>query len=277
MDATVHILNGDSTWHRLQKSGLKGDRIIWRELLCDGPLVKDVGSDKFWMKRYEFFENELKVEKLEYYDKVIKELIVIEDLSKYKNVVLWFEYDLFCQVNLMALCTYLLKYYRKDISYYLICVGREKSKDGWQTLADFSPEEYQELYENKVKLSRNDLLFAKECWNVYVDGNKDDLKSFNFRKSHKFKYFDVAIKQYLNNLEKTNGLDLIAYKVLKIIESSNHDQRAIVKLLLEWQRKETVNGFGDMQYTMRLNNLKDYYIVKNNKYFLNKKGKELVA
>lgn len=276
MSATIHILNGDSTLYPLQKSGLNGSHIIWRELLCDGPLAKDVGSDEFWMLRYEFFEKKLKADKLEYYDKTIKELIVIEDLSAYKEVVFWFEYDLFCQVNLLALCSYLLKHYKKDISYYLICVGNEKGKKGWQTLADFSPGEYKELYENKTKLSRNDFLFTDECWKIFVEGNIEDIKNHKFNKNNKFKYLDTAIKQHVKNRKRTNGLDQITYKILKVIESGANTKNDIIRELLIWQHKETVNGFGDSQYTIRLDDLKDYYDVKDDKYYLNKNGQEVL-
>jgi len=277
MSRSVHILNGDSISYLLEKSGLKGDTIIWREMLCDGPLVKDVGSDDFWMQRYKFFEQKLKVEKLEYYDKTIKELIAIEDLSMYNEVVLWFEYDLFCQINLLALCSYLLKHYKKDISYYLVCVGKEKERIGWQTLGDYSPNEYISLYENKVKISRNDLSYADQCWKLFVDANKENLESFDFNKNRKFQYLDIAIKQYLKNRSKTNGLDQIGRKILQIIDKDTRIESDIIKKLLRWQRNETVNGFGDLQYMTRLKDLNDYYIIKNKTYSLTKKGKEALA
>ncbi|MDJ0646127.1 MAG: DUF1835 domain-containing protein [Flavobacteriaceae bacterium] len=277
MSATVHILNGDSTSYPLQKSGLKGDRIIWREMLCDGPLVQDVGSDAFWMQRYEFFENEFDITKLDYYDKTIKELVTIEDLSNYQEVVLWFEYDLFCQVNLLALCSYLLKYYRKDISYYLVCVGREKGKEGWLTLADYQPEAYKSLYENKMKLSRNDLLYAKKCWDLYVNGDTKVLKDFDFNKNFKFRYLDTAMKQHLKEAKDEKGLDEIAYKILRIIDNERFNKRGLIRELLQWQRKETVYGFGDLQYQSRLNSLKDYYDIEKEVLHLNEKGRKVLV
>ena len=45
MSNILHILNGDSTAQIMEKSSLEGDVIVWREMLCDGPLQKDVGSD----------------------------------------------------------------------------------------------------------------------------------------------------------------------------------------------------------------------------------------
>ncbi len=43
MNKTIHVLNGDSTAQILTKTSIKGDVVIWRELLCEGPLCTDVG------------------------------------------------------------------------------------------------------------------------------------------------------------------------------------------------------------------------------------------
>ena len=273
---TVHILNGDSTASILKESGISGDMIVWREMLCEGPLSKTIGSDRFWTLRYAFFEAELAVKKLEYYDKIIKELVPIEDLSGYDEVVLWFEHDLFCQVNLMALCTYLLAYYRKDLSYYLVCVGTEKNKENLQTLADYSSKEYQKLYEEKTKLSRHDLLFAQDCWEKYVANDLQELKAFNFDKKNKFKYFQLAIDQHLKRCKVGSKLSQIDYKLLKTIANNSHTQRDIIRDVLIWQKKETVYGFGDLQYSMYLEKLHPFYDLNNEQYFLNDSGKTLL-
>ena len=126
MSSTLHIVNGDHTADILKLTNLKGDIVVWREVLCEGTILKDVGSDEFWQARYAYFENELGVSKLEYFDNTIKEIIQLEDLEGYTDVVLWFEYDLFCQVNLLAACTYLLNSFRTDIAYALVCAGFDK-------------------------------------------------------------------------------------------------------------------------------------------------------
>ena len=277
MTQTVHILNGDSTSFGIKKGNINGDIIVWREMLADGFIDKDVGSDVFWKKRYSFFENELGISKLDYYDKCIKELVKIEDLSNYNEVVLGFEFDLFCQVNLMALCTYLLKYYRNDISYFLVCVGKEKDRENLQTLADFSPKEYQYLYNDKIRLSRNDLLFAKESWEVYVNNNEKELGQYNFNKNVKFKYLQLAIDQHLKRFPGKGGLNQVEYKILELISSNGRTKKDIIRDLLNWQRCETVYGFGDLQYILHLRKLNDFYKIKDQQYYLNNKGKSILA
>ena len=277
MNTSVHILNGDSTSEILKQSGISGDLIVWREMLSEGPVSPTVGNDEFWGLRYGYFESELKINKIAYYDTAIKELIKIEDLSSYKEVVLWFEYDLFCQVNLMALCTYLLNHYSKSLNYYLVCVGRDKNSDSLLTLSDYASTTYQKLYDERIKLSRHDLLFARECWEQYVENDISKLKKYNFGKNSKFNYFQLAVSQHLKRFPENGKLNQIDTKILETIQKKKSTKRDIIKELLFWQRNETVYGFGDLQYEMYLDRLHLFYEIKNDSYYLNDKGRNILT
>lgn len=276
MTNILHILNGDSTAEIFDKTSIVGDIVVWREMLCEGVVKSEIGSDDFWKSRYDFFESEFGIGKLEYFDQTIKELVKLEELSTYREVVLWFEYDLFCQVNLIAACSYLIKSFRKDINYYLVCTGKEKGKDQLQTLSNYGPNEYKILYKNKVKLTKNDLLFAEYCWNLYIENDLIKLKNNDFSKNSKFEYLPMAIDQHILRFPNKNGLNQIENKILELINSGLTSKNKIVRQLLIWQQKETVYGFGDMQYFMTLKNLKKFYTDHNNVILLNNKGKQLV-
>lgn len=276
MIKALHILNGDSTNAVFKKSSIPGDVIIWREMLCEGNVVKDVGGDPFWKERYVYFQKEYGIEKLDYFDKTIKEIVKIQDVANYNEVVLWFEYDLFCQINLMAAITYLLKSYRKDIRYFLVCTGKEKGKTELQTLSDFTSSEYEMLYQKKTRLSRNDFLFAQKAWDIYAENDVNALKEFDFNKNKKFVYLQSAMDQHLMRFKKENGLNQIDHKILEMINSGIQDKKDLIKELLIWQKQETVYGFGDLQYEHYIKKLDNYIEVKDGKLVLNKKGKSLI-
>ncbi len=277
MNNSIHVLNGDSTAQIFNHTTLSGEVVVFNEMLCEGLLKEDVGSDSFFKSRYEFFEKEFQIDKLTYFDKSIKPLIRLEDGSSYKEVVLWFEYDLFCQINMLAVCTYLLKNYRKDNNYFLVCVGNKKEESTLQTLSHYSSDEFTELYQHKVKLTKNDLLFAQECWKVFVRNNKEEIKKFNFKISHKFSYLQKAIHQHLERFPKNNGLNQIENKILNIINSGNFTLSQLIKKLINWQWNETVYGFGDVQYIRYFKNLNKYFEIKGTKYYLNEKGKSVIT
>lgn len=275
MSKIIHVLNGDSAVELFNKSGLEGEIVVWRELLCEGPLHTHFASDEFWAKRYAFFKEELGVEKLDYYDKSIKEILKIEDVSGYSEVVLWFEYDLFCQVNLLAACSYLLANFSEETALSLVCVGKVNGKEGLQSLTDFTAEEFVVLYRNKLNLSKGNLMFADECWKLYVENDVEKLKNFFFRKP-KFEYLQLAINQHLKRIPAEDGLNEIDTKILQIISANSYSEKDIIKALLIWQKEETVYGFADLQYVKHLKKLQNYYTVVNDCYELNIKGNEFI-
>lgn len=269
---TLHIVNGDITAEILKKSSLKGEILVWREVLCEGPLQKEFGTDNFWMQRYAFFEEYFKVQKLTYFDSTIKEIVKIEDIELYNEVVLWFEFDLFCQANLLGLCNYLLQTFRKDINYYLICTGKVKGKTQLQALSDFTSKEFEKLYEDKVKITRNNLLYINECWNVFVENNKEKIKAFNFNESSKFQYLQEAMNQHLKRFPAENGLNQIQNKILQLVKETPLTKTELVKQLLHWQQMDTVYGFGDSQYYQYIDALHEFLEVENDVYVLTSKG-----
>jgi len=275
MTKILHILNCDSTKSIFKKSNLKGDVLVWREMLCEGEIDENIGTDEFWKKRYAFFEKKMGISKLEYFDKTIKEILLIEDLEGYDEVVLWFEYDLLCQVNLIALCALLLQSYRKDILYYLVCTGKEKGKSNMQSLSDYTSESYAKLYENKLKLSRNDLLFTEESWKLFVENNPSKLEVFEFKRNNKFRYLQKAIEQHLKRFPSENGLNQIENKILQVIDSALFTEKEIIHQLLIWQNSDTVYGFGDSQFVLALKELKRYYFVEEGFLKLNDLGKKI--
>lgn len=274
---TIHILNNDATAQILEKSEIKGDIIVWREMLCEGALHKNVGSDEFWKKRYAYFKKKFNIEPIKYYDTTIREIKKVEDLSNYNEVVLWFECNLFQQLNLLALCTYLVTNYVKTTTYFLVYFEKENEKEPVQPFTNFSTINFKSIFKNKIRLSKASLLFAKESWEMYVENDIDKLQKFNFNKNSKFKCLQKTINQHLLRFPSEKGLNQIEYKILRIVNSGIFTEKQIIRTLLIWQQKETVYGFGELQYFNYLKQLKKYVEIKESKIYLNKKGREVIG
>lgn len=272
----LHILNGDSTLYGIEKGNIKGDVVIWREMLAIGPLEKNVGSKKFWDTRAAYFKEKKIANNTKYKKTTIDEIEKLKDLSGYQEVVLWFEYDLFCQFNLLAACSYLLQNFSPKINYYLICAGNVKGYTGLTPLGLIHPKDYKHLYKKRTVLEKSDLMYADWCWQTLVEGDLKKIKRFDFSKNKKFNHLNLAISQHLLRFGKKGKLNQIDTKILEIIKKEKPKRIEIIKGLMIWQSKKTVYGFGDLQYEMYLDNLAGYYQVNDYKFELNEKGKSLL-
>src|SRR5688500_7090840 len=90
-----NILNGDSLAYSFPDTKIEGDVIVVREGLIDGDLSGDNLHD-FWQSRAKL----IGVTESEYHSKVVREFERIRNAPADSEFNLWFEYDLFCQVNM---------------------------------------------------------------------------------------------------------------------------------------------------------------------------------
>lgn len=150
----IHIIEKNSRFISPLKNEKK-EVITFDEEFYNGELIKQIDSDEFWKKRYAYFEKK-GTSKLDYFDKVIKPLTSLQNISKNATLFLWFSNTKSSEINLSALLTLLLSYYRKDINYYLITINDAESN-------------LQELMQSKIRLSRNKLLKAQKEWETFVD------------------------------------------------------------------------------------------------------------
>ena len=90
-----HILNGDSLACSFPETKINGEMIVVREGLIDGDLSGDT-LPYFWQSRAKY----MGLAEAEYHNNVVKEFEKIMNAPDNSEFNLWFEYDLFCQVNM---------------------------------------------------------------------------------------------------------------------------------------------------------------------------------
>jgi hypothetical protein len=108
LNTIFNITNGDYLAGKLKHTTITGEIIICREALVTGSLQADY-PDEFWKMRSAFISENYSDEKVNYYQKVVSEFEKIKNIPAHSEVNLWFEDDLFCQVNMWFCLTLLPK------------------------------------------------------------------------------------------------------------------------------------------------------------------------
>ncbi|WP_369049243.1 DUF1835 domain-containing protein [Tenacibaculum sp. UWU-22] len=271
----LHITNGDSTTQYLQKLNFKGDFITWREMLCEGKTTSDVGSESFWKNRFEFLKNSYNVSKQKFINYTLKEYRNLCNQKKQEEIVLWFEYDLFCQINMLAVISW-LKHYREGYKISLVTSGKVAGSDQFLGLSELSENQIENLYKNRVVLSQDDIEYADYIWQLYCSDSPLRLETIHgFNPMSPFTYLEDALKaHFLRFPSIENGLNAIENTILKTVnENKFATKQEMLRYLLANQKNY---GFGDIQYIKKIDELKKLFTASFNPVKLSKTGKQVL-
>ena len=255
---TLHITNGDCTTNYLKSLNFSGDFITWREMLCEGKTTTDVGSEDFWKIRFDFLKKSYKVTKKTFIDFTLKEYRLLCQKKNQEEIILWFEHDLFCQINMIAVISW-LKRYRKDVPIFLICSGDIKGVKKRLGISELSKKQIKEHYDARVLLKQDDIEYADYIWQLYCSDSPLRLETvYKFDPMSPFTYLSEALEAHLKKFPSLhNGLNEIENTILTTAANKIYSsKKELVETLL---KQQTVYGFGDSQYLTRLDELKKLF------------------
>lgn len=259
MNTLLHITNGDYTTQKLQELNIKGEIITWREMLCEGKTITEVGSEVFWKTRFDFLQTSYKISKKKFIDFTLKEYRNLCQQKKQDEIVLWFNNDLFCQVNMMAVVSW-LKRYRPGRKITIINSEKATTKSSKKkAFSELTTNQLSNLYNNRITLNKDDIEYADYIWQLYCSDSPLRLQTVHkFNTNSPFFNIEQTIKTHLLRFPSLeNGLNFIEKNILTISQENQFkNKEALVNSLLKNQKKY---GFGDIQYINKLNDLKKLF------------------
>ncbi|NMM49220.1 DUF1835 domain-containing protein [Marinigracilibium pacificum] len=229
----VHILNGDALLKRLPKEA-SGDKIIMREAMSQGPAIDDSLPRLFDM-RAEFISSAYNEPIEKYYKESIPEIMKIPAIKKGSKLNLWFEHDLFCQVNLWFTTSLINFNALKEISLVLPSVGY---KNGF---GDMNKIELAKAFKAKINLSYHQFSALQHLWTAYCEKNYASMHKITRSLSSVL----PLLAQVVRTLEADGDSYLKAKKILKEIKDQGTTDFG--KIFQEFHKKAPIYGYGDLQ------------------------------
>ncbi|HET8885262.1 MAG TPA: DUF1835 domain-containing protein [Salinimicrobium sp.] len=214
----LHITNGDVLTEKIKELDLDGEFIVWREMLSSGPCVTDVGTQEFFKIRARFLEDNYGVSPKKYEEDFVQEIEKLTVVNDFDEIILWFEFDLFCHLNMMAAISFLI-HNRKKGNIYLVCSSKLPGEEEMPNLSDISPKQLKQHYDYKIELDRDDLELAQHVWQLYC-GDKPMRLNAELRKTSNFEYLSSCLKAHLERYPNVkNGLNTLESNILKLIKT----------------------------------------------------------
>ena len=235
-----NILNGDSLAYSFPEAKIEGDIIVVREGLIDGELSGDDLHD-FWQSRAKY----MRIPEAEYNNSVVKEFEKIMNAPDNSEFNLWFEYDLFCQVNMWFVISIINSLpIRKSVYAIYTSYLDKTSKQFWNGYGAANSDELQICYANRISLSEADINLGQELWKAYKSGNLEELTNLSKHQSLAFPYLQEVVKAHIDRFPQ-DGTKGRPEKVIEDITINiSTDFHEVCK---EFWNRESIYGFGDSQ------------------------------
>jgi len=233
----LHLLNGDATL-AVFPPALPGDRGVWRDIMVEGPAVRDGAARAAWLAP------RLAVTRDHYERGWHDGQALLARAALDDEVILWFEQDLFCAINLWFVVSAL----PATTPVWLIFPTLTDSFGGLGTL---TPLQLEDLFDHRRPLDADARAEAGALWRAYAGSDPTALASL----VPTLDFAREAVRLHLGRFPSTTrGIDEIETTTLATLADGS---RAFAELFraVTHAPAHRRHGMGDVQYAAVLRDL----------------------
>ncbi len=232
-----HILNGDALKEQFPAE-LNGEIIVARECLVDGDVKSETLEELFQIRARFITEFYGEYSEAEYHRDSVSEFKKVMDIPENSMVHLWFEDDLFCQVNFWFI-SYLLFHHTKNCEVFLI---RPKVHTPYG-FGGLSNAELLQAFREKTEVKN--LGQIAHLWELYQNDDLQGLSTTAEALKEPFPFLLEAVKAHIERIPSGDNPGRPSQALIDIMEELDTDKFGPV--FMEFNKRESIYGFGDLQ------------------------------
>jgi hypothetical protein len=241
----LHVLNGDSTAQTLKQSGLAGEHLVWKEALVWGPTPATVDLSEWCRLRAQFLAGANAMDARQCFEDLRQQEEVLKTLAKHDEVVLWFEFDLFCQLNLIYVLGKLCGQNLVSTKLSLICIGTFPGIRDFRGLGQLTAEQLVSLFPGRQPVTVRQTELAWRAWNTCCSSNPQEIEMLLAQETTPLPFLGPALRLHLRRFPSVrNGLGHMEQMALEFIARGVN---RFPELFSEWGAAEPGYGLGDAQ------------------------------
>jgi hypothetical protein len=214
----IHLVAGESTNGTLKESSVPGEKFSIDDILMEGPIVDGLKTESSWILRAEYLQRYSTIPQSEYLSGKAERDRILNESLLHDEIVLWFEFDLFCQANLLY---YLDWYASRDLGatrLTLICPEHVPGRPAFRGLGELPAEELESLFPTRAEVTAEQKRVARLAWQSFSSENPRAVEQFLQSDSSALPLVAPALRAHLERFPSTsNGLGIVAQKTLEIL------------------------------------------------------------
>ncbi len=211
----LHVANGTATTSLIEAAGIAGVRSIWADVLYEGPVPGGSSDDELREVRARFLAAP-DASAIDPMNDLRRWRQVIEDRGSYDELVLWYEHDLFDQLNLIQLLSWIRPRVPAD-RVSLICIGSFPGRSRFKGLGELSPAELSTLVETRHRVSDAEYDVAERAWRSFREPTPESLDELRRSDTAALPYLAPALERFLEEYPSTiDGLSRSERRLMQL-------------------------------------------------------------
>jgi hypothetical protein len=241
----LNITNGDSAAGTLSEAGIAGKIIAWRDVLHEGPVDSSLSLNALSKERARFISERGWGDFAHVSGDFAERDRVIQHLDYFDEVVLWFEDDLYDQLQLIQLLDFFSRGAPRRKKLTLIQV------DGY--IPPLSSAKLKELDESRAQVTPEQYALAQKAWKAFGSGDPSGISRLLGEKLSALPYLAFALWRHLEEFPSVvSGLSRSEREALRAIEEGHTTP---IAAFLEVARKQESIFLGDIIFYSYLERL----------------------
>ena len=190
MTRRLNITNGDSAAGTLGEAGIEGKIISWRDVLHEGPVDASLSLEELSKQRARFISERRWDDFAHVSGNFAERDRAIQHLDYFDEIVLWFEDDLYDQLQLIQLLDFFGRSpARKNKTLSLIQV------DGY--IPPLSAAKLKELDAKRSRVTAEQFDLARRAWQAFGSGDPSSVEALLEEKTSALPYLAPALRRHL--------------------------------------------------------------------------------
>lgn len=227
----LHVANGTSTTRTIEAAGIPGVCSIWADPLYEGPVPGGLSDDELVAVRATFLSGSPDGISIAWAgsnpaEDPINDLrewrAAIAQHEVYEELILWFEHDLFDQLNLIQLLSWIREHLPATTHVSLICIGSFPGRPEFKGLGELRPAELASLLETRQRISDAQYALARRAWDAFRQPNPEALDQLRREDSSALPYLAAAIARFLQEYPWT--IDGLSRTERRLLQLASHDR-----------------------------------------------------
>lgn len=249
----LHITNGDSAGGTLQQTGLPGDILTWRDILHEGPTPTGLSLEQMTRIRAQF----LAASAMGRYEEILADFMqrdtMLAQFAAHKEVILWFEHDLYDQLQLIQILDWFSRHDPGKTTVSLICINAFPGIARFTGLGQLNADQLRSLYETRRRLTEVEFRLGSEAWNAYCSPDPRMLEALLRKDTSALPFLKAALLRHLEQFPALQGgLSRTERQILEVVASGIHKP---LEIFHATQEKEESPFMGDSSLWLYLSTL----------------------